>query len=123
MLEPSEIDASHGAEGTTLQFRKKRGGRRKGSKNKRTSERAKILAAIKASGKDPVSFFADLLRNESAPLDLRFQAAKELAPYVHPRLASVQSRIGGRTHEDRLEEYRNLLSDDDEPPSLSEARS
>ena len=122
MLEPSEIHAYDGAEGTTLQFRKKRGGRRKGSKNKRTVERANVLAAIKASGKDPVSFFADLLRNESAPLERRFQAAKELAPYIHPRLASVESRAGGRTHEDRLAEYRNLLSDDGEPLSLRAAR-
>jgi hypothetical protein len=50
----------------------------------------------------------------TAPLDLRFAAARALAPYVHPRLASAESRIGGRTHEDRLEEYRKLLSDDDE---------
>jgi hypothetical protein len=62
----------------------KRSGRKKGSKNKRTLERAEALAAIKASGKDPISFFADLLRNEGAPLELRFQAAKELAPYIHP---------------------------------------
>ena len=89
----------------TILHRKKTGGRKKGSKNKRTLERARVIAAIKASGADPVSFFADLLRNESAPLDLRFQAAKELAPYVHPRLSSIESRSGGRTHEDRLEEY------------------
>ena len=85
-------------------------------------ERAKVLAAIKASGKDPVSFFADLLRNEAAPLDLRFQAAKELAPYVHPKLNSIESRIGGLMHEDRLEQYRKLLSDDDEPLQLRAAR-
>jgi hypothetical protein len=121
MLELSEIDASDRAEGTKLQLRKKRGGRRKGSKNRRTLERAKVLAAIKASGADPVSFFADLLQNESAPLDLRFQAAKELAPYVHPRLASIESRLGARTHEDKLAEYRHLLSDDGKPPSLRDA--
>jgi hypothetical protein len=69
-------------------------------------------AAITASGKDPISFFADLLRNEQAPLDLRFQAAKEFAPYAHPKLASIESRTGGRTHEDGLEAARKLLSDD-----------
>src|SRR6476660_8793988 len=88
----------------------RRGGRKKGTPNKRTAERQAMLAAIKASGNDPISFFADLLRNEQAPLELRFQAAKELAPYTHPKLASIESRTGGRTHEDRLEEYRNLLS-------------
>jgi hypothetical protein len=90
----------------------RRGGRKKGTPNKRTAERQAAIAAITASGKDPISFFADLLRNEQAPLDLRFQAAKELAPYAHPKLASVESRTGGQTHEDRLEEYRRLLSDD-----------
>ena len=98
----------------TLPGRRKTGGRQKGSKNKRTLERAKILAAIKASGKDPVSFFFDLLRNEDAPLDLRFAAAKELAPYVHPKLASIESRTGGKTHEQRLAELQAMTDDDDQ---------
>jgi len=68
---------------------KKRGGRRRGSKNKRTVEREKALATIKASGADPLAFFGHLLKNEDAPLELRFQAAKELAPYVRPRLQSM----------------------------------
>ena len=74
----------------------RRGGRKKGTPNKRTAERQAVLAAIKASGKDPISFFADLLRNEQAPLELRFQAAKELAPYTHPKLTSIESRMRRR---------------------------
>src|SRR5215813_5630431 len=93
--------------------RRKTGGRRKGTPNKRTAERQVAIAAITASGKSPMSFFADLLGNEQAPLELRFQAAKELAPYVHPRLASIESRTGGMTHEDRLAELAKLASDDD----------
>src|SRR5262245_18975745 len=96
-----------------LQKRHKTGGRQKGTPNKRTAERQAALAAIKASGKSPMAFFADLLGNEQAPVELRFQAAKELAPYVHPRLASIESRSGGKTHEDRLEELRKLLDEDD----------
>ena len=61
-----------------LPRRQKTGGRKVGTPNKRTLERQRAVEAIKASGKDPVSFFADLLRNESAPLELQFQAAKEL---------------------------------------------
>src|SRR5215467_4233319 len=95
-----------------LPKRKKTGGRQKGTPNKRTAERHAAIAAIKASGKSPMAFFADLLGNEQAPLDLRFQAAKELAPYVHPRLASVESRSGGLSHEDRLEMLRRLAEDD-----------
>jgi hypothetical protein len=95
-----------------LPRKRKTGGRKKGTPNKRTAARQAAIAAITASGKDPITFFADLLKNEQAPLELRFQAAKELAPYTHPKLASIESRTGGRTHEDRLEEYRRLLSDD-----------
>lgn len=83
--------------------RKKTGGRRKGTRNKKTVERAKLFDQLKIRGKDPVSFFADILRNETAPLELRFAAAKELAPFMHPKLASVEARTGGMTHEDRLE--------------------
>jgi hypothetical protein len=53
--------------------------------------------------------FADLLKNESAPLELRFAAAKELAPYVHPKLASIEARGGGQSHEDRLAKLQRLL--------------
>lgn len=93
--------------------RKKTGGRQRGTPNKRTLERQTAIAAIKASGRDPVSFFADLLKNEDVPLDLRFAAAKELAPYVHPKLASIEARTGGLSHEDRLEELRQLMDEDD----------
>ena len=97
-----------------LPSRKKRGGRKKGSRNKKTVERAKAISAIQASGKDPISFFADLLRNEEAPLDLRFQAARELAPFVHPKLASIESRTGGRTHEERLAELQGMLDESED---------
>ena len=70
------------------------------------------IAAIKASGKSAMAFFADLLANEEAPLDLRFQAVKELAPFVHPKLASTESRSGGMSHEDWLAELEKLLEDD-----------
>jgi hypothetical protein len=53
---------------------------------------------------------------------LRFAAAKELAPFMHPKLASVESRMGGMRHEDRLAQYRWLLSDDNEPLALRDAR-
>ena len=64
------------------------------------------------SSASTISFFADLLGNEAAPLDLRFQAAKELAPFVHPRLASVEARMGGRSHEDRIEELQRMANED-----------
>ena len=57
---------------------------------------------------EPRSLYArveDLSRG-SAEVDARrahptsFQAAKELAPYTHPKLTSIESRTCGRTHED-----------------------
>ena len=89
--------------------RKKRGGRKPGSRNIRTRERAKLLEAIRANGSDPMAFFFSILKNENAPIDARFDAARELMPYVHPRLASIEARSGGRTHQERLAELQSML--------------
>jgi hypothetical protein len=89
----------------------KTGGRKPGTPNKNNTAKVLALKELRASGKDPVAFFADILRNEDAPLELRFQAAKELAPYSHPKLASIEARTGGQTHEDRLEQLHKLLED------------
>jgi hypothetical protein len=86
-------------------------GRRKGSLNKKTLERRALMAAVRASGESPLTFFTQLLRNEENPFDLRFAAARELMPFMHPKLSSIESRTGGRTHEDRMEAARKLLSD------------
>jgi hypothetical protein len=68
-------------------------GRPKGARSKKTLQREAALAAIKASGTDPLQFWADILANEEAPLPLRLAAAKELAPYRHPRLSSLQANV------------------------------
>jgi hypothetical protein len=59
-----------------------------------------------------MTFFAEILRNQDAPLELRFAAAKQLAPFMHTKLASIEARSGGKTHEDRLTAYREMLRDD-----------
>jgi hypothetical protein len=115
MSQPSSTDLdgsafeNHEPWGDAPPRRQKTGGRKKGTPNKKTAERAKLLAGLKVDGKDPVSFFSSILRNDAAPLDLRFQAARELAPYAHPKLASVEARIGVKSHEDRLEELQAML--------------
>jgi hypothetical protein len=100
------------ADAPVLPRRKKTGGRQKGTPNKRTIERNRQLAELKVSGRDPITFFTSILSNEYAPLELRFQAAKELAPYVHPELSSVESRPGSTSHEERLERLRKMMEDD-----------
>lgn len=90
--------------------RAKTGGRAAGVPNKKTVKRQQIIENLKASGKDPLSFFGDILSNEEAPFSVRFDAAKEMLPYMHPRLASIESRRGGMTHEERLEKARQMLA-------------
>lgn len=107
-------DREQWGQSPTILHRPKTGGRKKGTPNKKTAARVKLIADLKFSGKDPVTFFAEILRDEGAPLDLRFAAAKELAPYMHPKLCSIESRTGGKTHEDRLEDLRRMATDEED---------
>jgi hypothetical protein len=65
----------------------KTGGRQKGVPNKAPIARAK---AIEASGLTPLEFMVQCMRNEAMPEDFRLDAAKAAAPYVHPKLTSVE---------------------------------
>src|SRR5262245_51190320 len=94
--------------------RRKTGGRRAGTPNKVTQAHRKILDQMKVDRTDPKSFFLSILRNPDAPYEEAKAAARELMPYAHPKLASVEARTGGKTHEDRLEELRKLLEDEED---------
>lgn len=79
-----------------------RAGRKPGSSTKMNEEaRQKALE----SGISPLDYMLDLLRDENKPQDVRFEAAKAAAPYVHAKLASVE-HSGDMTlrHEDALEQ-------------------
>ena len=69
----------------------KSGGRRKGTPNHATAARE---AAIEASGLSPLDFMLAVMRDEHGEPAMRLDAAKAAAPYVHPRLASVD--LGNR---------------------------
>jgi hypothetical protein len=62
-------------------------GRKKGSLGKRTQE---IAAAAIADGLTPLDVMLSIMRSEDASMEMRFKAACEAAPYIHPRLAAVQ---------------------------------
>jgi len=64
-------------------------GRRKGSKNKRTQE---VQAAVNA-GIDPLGYMLRVMHDPAQPQDRRHDLARAMAPYCHPRPASV-----GRLH-------------------------
>jgi hypothetical protein len=65
----------------------KTGGRQRGTPNRATAARA---AAIAASGLTPLDYLLDVMRDTGNELDKRLDAAKAAAPYVHPKLASVE---------------------------------
>ena len=54
-----------------------------------TEKQRAMLARMLRDGTDPISFFCGVLRDESAPVEARKEAARELKPYYHPRLAMM----------------------------------
>jgi hypothetical protein len=76
----------------------RRGGRRKGTPNKATTERRLRtetgLAAARQSGVMPLDVILARMRDETLPngrkpSDEQFQAAIAAAPYLHPKLAAI----------------------------------
>lgn len=64
----------------------RRGGRQKGTPNRRNAE---VTAKAEASGLTPLDFMLQVLRDEGQSFDNRAWAAEKAAPYVHAKLSSV----------------------------------
>jgi hypothetical protein len=71
----------------------RRGGRQRGTPNKATVAKA---AALKAASADPaimpLQFLLGVMRDPTAPTDLRIQVARAAAPLVHGKLGTVSPR-------------------------------
>jgi hypothetical protein len=65
-------------------------GRKKGIPNRASAARE---AAIAASGLTPLEYMLTTMRDETKPIALRLDMAKAAAPYVHPRLASMEQAV------------------------------
>ena len=65
-------------------------GRKKGSPNQR---RAEVAIKAAAEGITPIDYMLQIMRDEDAPQEMRLDAAKSAAPYVHARLSAVT--VGG----------------------------
>jgi len=77
-------------------------GRPKGSKNRRTCVTRQMAEKIQA---DPVKFLLESMLNSSLSMKDRIECAKAVAPYIAPRLSSVEARVTNvKTHEEMLEE-------------------
>jgi hypothetical protein len=46
-----------------------------------------------AAGLTPVDYLLAIMRNETLDMPVRLEAAKAVAPFVHPRLSSVEARV------------------------------
>lgn len=72
-------------------------GRPKGVKNRATIEReVRAAQGVKAAvegGDLPLDVMLKRMRGDSEITDNQFQAAIAAAPYVHPRLAAVESKV------------------------------
>lgn len=66
---------------------KKTGGRKKGTPNRVTARREREIAA---SGTTPLEHMLKVMRDDKASDERRDEMAKAAAPYVHPKLASMQ---------------------------------
>ena len=66
----------------------KTGGKKKGSKNKRTVE----LDKAAASGQTAIEFLLEVMRDVTKDIAIRLDAAKAVAPYLHARRAAEDSQ-------------------------------
>jgi hypothetical protein len=78
----------------------KTGGRKRGVANKRTRE---IADAAIAQGLSPLEYMLAVLRDPTVEPARRDEMAKAAAPYIHPRLASVEARGELTGHEAALD--------------------
>lgn len=67
-------------------------GRKAGSATKKTREIADRAAS---EGLTPLDYMLSILRDEAQGPLMRFEAAKAAAPYVHPKLASIDNTHKG----------------------------
>lgn len=65
----------------------KTGGRKKGTVNKVTAQRA---AQIAASGLTPLEYMLKILRSKKSSDDAKMWAAEKAAPYCHHRLSTTE---------------------------------
>jgi len=70
---------------------RKTGGRQKGSRNRATAE---ARAAAEATGILPLDYMLSVMRDANAEPKRRDAMAMAAAPYLHPRLSSVEATKG-----------------------------
>lgn len=113
----------------------KTGGRVKGSKNKRTLAKLEAADRLVKSGKTPLEFLLAEMRKPITAPNMTFEqrmaarnyrayCANQAAPYLHPRLASVEHRTpaGGMNFNHNVEGQVTVTMDPNDPNLLEAAR-
>lgn len=77
-----------------------RGGARPGAGRKKgflTEKSREVATKLSLTGETPLEFMLNIMRCEDAPADMRFDAAKASAQYMHPRLSSsnIDAKVQG----------------------------
>lgn len=65
-------------------------GRKRGALSKKTTEVAQRAAE---TGLTPLEWLLKVMRDHKKPLGMRMDAAKAAAPYMHPRLSTVELNL------------------------------
>jgi hypothetical protein len=85
----------------------RRGGREQGTPNRRTAFLRQIADLAAQSENTPLEYLLSVMRDVEVPAEQRLEAAKAAAPYVHPKLSSIDhsGQLGIRelSHEEWLE--------------------
>lgn len=65
-------------------------GRKPNSVNRLSRE---AVEKAKEGGLMPLDYLLDIMRDEANERDLRMDAAKAAAPYVHPKLSAIEANV------------------------------
>jgi hypothetical protein len=88
----------------------RRGGRRKGTPNRRTAFARRVADMAAQSETTPLDYLLSLMRDVEAPVEQRLEAAKAAAPYVHPRLSAIEHGGSLGVHQMSHEEWLASLT-------------
>lgn len=67
-------------------------GRKKGGISQKTRLRHELTKKAVAAGLTPMEFMLQQMRDPTNDMALRMDAAKAVAPYIHPKLATVEHK-------------------------------
>ena len=93
----------------------KTGGRKKGSKNKRTLE-----IEERSNGITPLEFMLKVMRNSKNPVAVRCEMAKAAAPYLHAKRAAENGH--GRTMPPVVYVTPDLEEPEDDSPKQTSSK-